>query len=94
MSDKRKQFALTTFDNPFDPFDNFSDWNDFDKEKGYNSCERLATFTKISDDLTQNEIDLEIERAINEIIKYDFLNIYKKVSKETTVEDETDNYTS
>ena len=56
MSDKRKQFALTTFDNPFDPFDNFSDWNDFDKEKGYNSCECLATFTKISDDLTQNEI--------------------------------------
>ena len=53
MSDKRKQFALTTFDNPFDPFDNFSDWNDFDKEKGYNSCERLATFTKISDDLTR-----------------------------------------
>ena len=94
MSDKRKQFALTTFDNPFDPFDNFSDWNDFDKEKGYNSCERLATFTKISDDLTQNEIALEIERAINEIIKYDFLNIYKKVSKETTVEDETDDYTS
>ena len=94
MSDKRKQFALTTFDNPFDPFDKFSEWKDVDREKCYKSCERVATFTKISDDLTQNEIDLEIERAINEIIKYDFLNIYKKVSKETTVEDETDDYTS
>ena len=32
--------------------------------------------------MTQKEVDEEIERAIDEIIKYDFMNIYVKVKKE------------
>lgn len=28
--------ALTTFDNPYNPFEQFSDWFLFDVEKGYN----------------------------------------------------------
>lgn len=72
-------YALTTFDNPFDPFEQFKSWFLFDVEKGYNSCAHLARIAKISDDLSEEEKDLEIERAIDEIIKYDFMNIYKKV---------------
>lgn len=74
-----KESMLTTIDNPFDPFEQFDSWLQFDKEKGYNSCERLARIAKFSDDMTENEIEEENERAIDEIIKYDFLNIYKKV---------------
>ena len=72
---------LTTIDNPFDPFNQFDSWFQFDIEKGYNSCSRLARIAKLSDDLSDKETDEEIERAIDEIIKYDFLNIYKKVKK-------------
>lgn len=75
---------LTTFDNPFDPFEQFTSWNSFDLEKGYNTCSRLARIAKISDEMTQKEENAEVERAIDEIIKYDFLNIYKKVSKQET----------
>ena len=71
--------ALTTFDNPFDPFEQFTSWFLFDVEKGYNSCSHLARIARVSDDLSEEETDLEIERAIDEIIKYDFMNIYKKV---------------
>ena len=74
--------AITTFDNPFDPFEQFTSWLLFDKEKGYNSSERLMRIANISDDMTQKEVDEEIERAIDEIIKYDFMNIYVKVKKE------------
>ena len=72
---------LTTFDNPFDPFTQFDSWFAFDVEKRYYSCSRLARIAKLSDDLSEKEADEEIERAIDEIIQYDFLNIYKKVYK-------------
>lgn len=73
---------LTTFDNPFDPFEQFVSWFLFDVEKGYNTCSYLARIVQLSDDLSQKETDDEIERAIDEIIKNDFLNIYKKVKRE------------
>ena len=72
---------LTTFDNPYDPFEQFTSWFLFDVEKGYNSCEYLARIAKTSDQFTDKENAKEIERAIDEIIKYDFRNIYKKVKK-------------
>ena len=74
---------LTTIDNPFDPFEDFTSWMLFDKEKGYDSSERLMRIAKLSDDMTQKEVDDEIERAINEIIKYDFMNIYKKITQKS-----------
>lgn len=73
---------LTTIDNPFDPFEEFTSWFLFDVEKGYNTCSRLARIANISDELSEKEVDEEIERAIDEIIKYDFMNIYKKVKRE------------
>lgn len=39
--------ALTTFDNPFDPFERFSDWFLFDVGKGYNTCSYLARIAKL-----------------------------------------------
>lgn len=74
--------ALTTFDNPFDPFDQFDQWFAFDTDKGYNSCSYLDRIARTSDQLSEEENNQEIERAIDEIIKYDFRNIYKKVKKE------------
>ena len=76
-----KECMLTTFDNPFDPFEQFTSWLMFDKEKGYDSCERLARMLNLSDDLTQKEINEETERAIDKLIELDFLNIFKKVTR-------------
>ena len=72
---------LTTFDNPYNPFDDFTSWFMFDIEKGYNTCSYLGRIVNLSDDLCQKEVDEEVERAIDEIIFYDFINIYKKVYK-------------
>lgn len=73
------EFALTTFDNPYDPFSNFTQWFLFDIAKGYNTCGYLARIARTSDSLSDEENDEEVERAIDEIIKYDYRNIYKKV---------------
>ena len=72
---------LTTVDNPFDPFEEFTSWMLFDTEKGYNSSSYLMRIAKITDDLTEKEKNEEIERAIDEILRNDIFNIYKKVSK-------------
>ena len=78
-------FRLTTFDNPFDPFEDFTSWWMFDIEKGYNTCSYLDRIANITDDMSQKEVNEEIERAIDEIILYNPLNIYKKVKREVTV---------
>lgn len=80
-----KKCRLTTIDNPFDPFEQFTSWFLFDVEKGYNSCSYLARIARTSDQFTDEENDREIERAIDEIIKYDFMNIYKKVTQKEKV---------
>ena len=72
---------LTTFDNPYNPFDEFTSWFMFDEEKGYHSCAYLGRIAKTSEQLSDEENAQEIERAIDEIIKYDFQNIYKKVKQ-------------
>ena len=64
-------FRLTTFDNPYDPFEQFTLWYLFDTEKGY--------------DMTEKEINDEHNRAIDELISFDFLNIYKKVPRNSKV---------
>lgn len=74
-----KRVALTTIDNPFDPFEQFTSWFLFDVEKGYNSSDYLARIAKTSDALSDEENADELERAIDEIIQYDLFDIYKKV---------------
>lgn len=75
------QCALTTFDNPFDPFEQFTSWFLFDEEKGYHSTSYLGRIVRTSDQLSDEENEIEIERAIDEIIKYDFRDIYRKVKR-------------
>lgn len=70
---------LTTFDNPYNPFTQFEKWFLFDAEKGYNTCAYLGRIVRTSDEFTDEENNQANERAIDEIIKYDFRNIYRKV---------------
>lgn len=72
---------LTTIDNPYNPFEQFASWFLFDEEKGYHTCAYLGRIARTSDELSDKENDLETERAIDEIIKHDFRNIYKKVKQ-------------
>lgn len=78
---------LTTIDNPFDYFDQFEEWYAFDLEAGYSTLSYLARIAMLSESLSDKEVSDEIERAIDEIIKYDFRNIYIKVKKDVKEDD-------
>ena len=78
-----KETMLTTIDNPFDPFEQFTSWFLFDVEKGYNSCGRLMLIANVSEDMSTKEYNEAIDLAIDKLISLDFLGIYQKVTKET-----------
>ena len=77
--------AITTVDNPFDPFDEFDDWYRFDCDKGYYSCDYLARLTHTSDSLSDVEYCQEVERAVDQIVEFDPLGIYRKVQQTVTI---------
>ena len=78
-----KECMLSTVDNPYNPFDQFDSWLRFDKDYGYHCCETLDRIALIRDDMSELEKDEEYERAIDDIVKYDFLGVYVKVTPET-----------
>ena len=84
-----KNCALSTYDNPFNPFEQFIPWFMYDIDKGYNCCGRLMRIAKIEDDFSQVEVDVEIERAIDRIVALDPTNTYIKVINKTTEINET-----
>ena len=72
---------LSTFDNPFNPFTQFDDWWSYDVQKGYYCNELLARSCPVADNLSDEEISLSIEQAIDDIVKNDALGLYVKVKK-------------
>lgn len=77
------EVMLSTFDNPFNPFHNFDSWLLYDKEKGYDSCERLASLLHITEDMSSVEQEQERIRAIDRLIELDFTNTFIRVTPNT-----------
>lgn len=74
--------ALTTIDNEWDPFTQFKEWWFRDTvELGYNTCGRIASEAKTTDLMSDAEYDAEVERAMDMIVRLDFMNIYRKVRR-------------
>ena len=73
--------ALTTVDNPIDTIDECDNWYAVDLLKGPASCGLLARVAKTSDILSDKEYELEVERAIDDIIKYDLEKKFVKVKR-------------
>lgn len=74
-------YALSTKDNPYNPFDNFDSWYMFDLDKGYDSCGYLARVARTSEQLSDEENAKQIENAIDDIVSSDFTNMFIKIKK-------------
>ena len=84
MNDKQESW-LTTLDNPYDPFTQFDEWYQFDTNNGYNTCGYIARIAKTSNELSDADYNLEVDRAIEEILKFNPLNIYVKVKQKEKI---------
>jgi hypothetical protein len=75
------EYALTTVDNPFDPFTQWDEWYAYDARHGYHTPSFLARIVFTSDDLSDADQALAIQSAIDEIVDENVLGIYRKVSR-------------
>lgn len=71
--------ALSTSDNPYNPFTDFDNWNAYDMQNGYNSCAYLARVVGDTSSEEENEIDENIESAIDRIVAMNLTGNYIKV---------------
>lgn len=75
------EIALTTLDNPFNPFSDFTNWWLYDQACGYGTCEYLDKIAKTSDSFGDEMNRKIIRDAMYEIEQYDPLGIRKVITK-------------
>jgi hypothetical protein len=73
---------LSTIDNPHSPFDDFGAWYAYDIASGYQTVSFLGRILVDSDQLSDSDLELAIEQAIDEIVLENVSGIYIKVQKE------------
>lgn len=81
----KQPYTITTIDNPYNPFTEFTDWYSFDCLHNYGTTEKLSRVCSISDAFTDEENAEEIESGVDALLAVDFLGLYKKAY-------ETDNF--
>lgn len=77
---------LSTIDNPFNPFDNYTSWFAYDVQSGYYTPSYLARIVKSSPDLSEPDQELAIEQAIDEIVSLNINGMYMKVTRDTIID--------
>lgn len=72
------EYMLTTYDNPINPFTDFSSWWKWDLLLGHHCCGLLAREALTNDLASDEENEQEVERAMDFIVQREPL-IYRKV---------------
>ena len=73
-------YMLTTIDNPFDPVTQYDAWMFYDERiLGYCTNAYLGRVAKLAPNLTALEVLNETSRAMDDIIRLNGPNFYKKV---------------
>lgn len=67
--------AITTTDNPWNPFENFDEWYAYDTEKGYYSCARLAREAVTYSGMSDEDYLKETERVMDNMVKYNITGV-------------------
>lgn len=74
--------AISTIDNPFNPFTHFDEWYAFDESKGYHSTALLARVARSSDELSEAQQEDAIEEAVDFICELNDNGLFIKVTED------------
>ena len=78
-------FMLSTLDNPFNPFTEFSKWKKFDEDNNYFSCSLLDRLSFTSETLSDEQNQKILNIAITDIVDDDETAKYIRVRPETVI---------
>ena len=81
-----EDIMLTTVDNPWSPFDQFDEWLQFDRSQGYESLPLLGRVAVTSNEMSDYDSDVEIVRAIKEIVSENVSGMHKFVTRGEKIE--------
>lgn len=79
--------ALSTADNPFNPFTQEQAWLSFDEAHGYFSRNYLARIARTSSELSDADYEAALEQGVDDIIKFDPTADWIKVKLDESVLD-------
>lgn len=71
--------AISTTDNPFNPFTQYENWNAYDTFKGYNLGSLLARLVRDGSDMSPDDEEDAIEEAVDKIVAMNPTGNCKKV---------------
>ena len=71
--------ALTTMDNPYNPFKKFKEWYNYDVTHGYNTCAWLDRYCKTSVMFEEDKMLGDIEDGMNAFLALNPFGIHMKV---------------
>lgn len=74
-----REVYLTTTDNPYHPGDQFAEWYNFDIQHGYDSMGYLDRVLNTTDSLGPHILDEDVERAIDDIVRYNLSGVHTKM---------------
>jgi hypothetical protein len=80
-SSYRPTYMLTTYDNPFDPFTQWDEWYAYDMNAGYHTPGLLDRIAFVSYELSDADIHMAIQDAIDEIVRENVSGIHRKVQR-------------
>lgn len=66
-SEETRQYTITTYDNPWDPWTHYDEWEAFDLEFGYKTWQKVAKIALLSPNVNETEDEDSIDFAINEL---------------------------
>lgn len=87
-----KEAMLSTIDNEWNPFDNFSEWYSRDlvlarQQNRRSCCGYLAIIAACSDDVSDNEFNQIMNDAIDEIVELDLSGTFIKITRDPAPEE-------
>jgi hypothetical protein len=70
---------LSTSDNPYNPWTEFDQWNNWDVQSGYYTLAYLARITRTSHELSELDESQAIDIAIQEILDENITGMYVRI---------------